>query len=104
MSKMGPFADFGDRPLEERRNALAPALKIRPEIAQCSAWGKPTSFGRNQALPASGARPGRAKIKPILVPWATMRISIGSHGDTASPTCLGVTFDHLSTSSSFAEW
>src|SRR6478609_9424252 len=62
------------------------ASKVRPERHQRSACGRPTSFGRNQALPASGTRPRRAKMKPILAPLAAIRISIGKVMVMPTPT------------------
>ena len=62
------------------------ASKTRPERHQRSACARPTSFGRNQALPASGTRPRRAKMKPSFAPFATMRTSIGSVMVRPTPT------------------
>ena len=70
--------------------ALHPHRRSGPERHQRNDCGSPTSFGRNQALPASGTRPRRAKMKPILAPLAAIRISIGNVMVMPTPTAGAV--------------
>ena len=70
-----------------RPPAFASSAWIRaPERHQRRAVGRPTSRGRNQALPASGTRPRRAKTKPIRAPLAAMRMSMGRVRVAPTPT------------------
>ena len=84
----------GRRARSPRRRDRRPAPRSprtrRPERHQRKACARPTNFGRNQALPASGTRPRRAKMKPSFAPVAAMRTSIGSVMVRPTPTAGAV--------------